>query len=284
MKKEEERQSHYEAYIRAFPFSVEREYVRTSYGKTHVLLAGPPEGKPLFICQGGNTINPMTLSLFAPLARTYRIYAPDTIGHPGFSEENRLSTKDDSFAKWTLELMDYFQISRCAMIGPSYGGGIILRLAVYDSRRINCAVLLAPAGIAYGSFYDMIKDIFLPFTLFHATSSDQYLTQITSALSNNKMKKQDVEIIKDIFRYTKLEKNMPKLTTKAEPQNYQSPTLIIVGQDDVFFPANRLKKRANHIIPNLIDFKSYQMGHYPSADDLIKINEDIQDFLQNYHM
>ncbi|WP_233713490.1 alpha/beta fold hydrolase [Lederbergia citri] len=85
---------HYEDYVKSFKFDVERMYVETSYGKTHVLIAGPKEGKPIFLFQGGNCINPMTLTWFIPLVEKYRIYAPDTIGHPGYSDENRISAKD----------------------------------------------------------------------------------------------------------------------------------------------------------------------------------------------
>ncbi|MGE8004314.1 hypothetical protein [Lysinibacillus sp. NPDC093216] len=61
--------NHYEQYLNSFDFEVERAFVDTSIGKTHVLMAGPKEGKPLFIFQGGNCINPMTLSWFKPLIK-----------------------------------------------------------------------------------------------------------------------------------------------------------------------------------------------------------------------
>jgi hypothetical protein len=49
---------YYENYIKTFTYDIERFYIDTSYGKTHMLVAGPTEGKPLFILQGGNCINP----------------------------------------------------------------------------------------------------------------------------------------------------------------------------------------------------------------------------------
>lgn len=85
-------------------------------------MTGPKEAKPVFIFQGGNCINPMTLSWFSSLFSEYRIYAPDTLGHPGYSAETRISAKDDSFALWISDLMEHFKISKSAFIGPSYGG------------------------------------------------------------------------------------------------------------------------------------------------------------------
>ncbi len=274
---------HYENYIKAFEFEFERIYVDTSYGKTHVLVAGPPEGKPIIIFQGGNCINPMTLSWFSPLIGQYRIYAPDTIGHPGYSDENRMSAKDDSFAHWIAELMNYFNVERSAFIGPSYGAGIILRLATFMPEKIDCAVLVSPAGIKLGSKLKMMKDILLPLVLFNATSKEKHLNQIAGIMSDGSMKEMDKKIIGDVFKYVSLEQDMPKLTEKSELVNYQSPTLVITGKKDIFFPEGKLNKAAKEIIPNLKAYKAYDMGHFPSESYLVKINKDIIDFLKTYY-
>ncbi len=274
---------HYENYINTFSFDVERIYVETSFGKTHILVAGPLEGKPIFIFQGGNCINPMTLSWFTPLIDKYRIYAPDTIGHPGYSDENRISAKDNSFAQWIDELMNYLNIDSSAFIGPSYGAGIILRLAAFMPNKIDCAVLVSPAGIRLGSKIKMIKDVLLPLVLFNATSLEKYLNKITGNMSDNSMRDIDKTIIGDVFKYTRLEQEMPKLTTRKELVNYSSPTIIIAGKKDIFFPESRLNKIAKEIVPNLTAFKTYNMGHFPSEEHLIKINNEIIEFLkENY--
>ncbi len=275
--------SHYERYLDTLPFLVERDYVNTSFGKTHMLKAGPADGKPLFIFQGGNCINPMTLSWFSPLAETYRIYAPDKIGHPGFSDETRISASDESFAKWIEELMNHYSIKSCGFIGPSYGAGIILRLATFKPERIDCAVLVSPAGIKLGSKMSMIKEILLPLLLFNATSGAKHLTNIADRMSDYSMKDLDKQIIGDVFKYVKLEQEMPKLTEKRELVNYQAPTLVIASKKDVFFPEPKIKEVTKEIIPNLVDFKSYDMGHFPSDDFLQKINEDIYGFLKEYY-
>ncbi|WP_281202635.1 alpha/beta fold hydrolase [Cytobacillus kochii] len=274
---------HYDNYLESFDFDVEQIYVDTSYGETHILIAGPPEGKPIFIFQGGNCINPMTLSWFLPLVDTYRVYAPDTIGHPGYSGESRISAKDNSFAQWIKELMDYFNIDSSAFVGPSYGAGIILRLATFMPEKIDCSVLVSPAGIRLGSKMRMIKDILLPLVLYNGTSSQKYLNKITDIMSDNSMKEIDKKIIGDVFKYIRLEQEMPKLTTKEELTHYSSPTLIIAGKKDIFFPESRLNKVAREIIPNLIAFKTYDMGHFPSEEHLININNDIVEFLKNYY-
>ncbi|MEI5909694.1 alpha/beta hydrolase [Bacillus spongiae] len=275
-------QEHYENYLQTLKFSVERLYIDTSFGKTHVLVAGPPEGKPLFIFQGGNCINPMTMSWFSPLTSRYRIYAPDTVGHPGFSDENRISAKDNSFALWIKEIMDFLHIESSAFIGPSYGAGILLRLATFMPNKIDCSVLVSPAGIQLGSKISMIKDILLPLMLYKLTSYDKYLNKITNIMSANSMKEEDKKIIGDVFKYVKLEQDMPKLTERNELLDYSSPTLTIVGKKDIFFPESRLKEATEEIISNL-SYKAFDMGHFPNEVYLDKLNKEISEFLQYYY-
>jgi pimeloyl-ACP methyl ester carboxylesterase len=276
-------QTHYEEYLKTFQVEIERVYIDTSYGKTHVLVTGPADGKPLFIFQGGNCINPMTLSWFMPLLDSYRIYAPDTIGHPGFSEENRISASDKSFALWIRELLQYFNLNSSAFIGPSYGGGIILRAATFMPEIIECAVLVSPAGIRLGSKLTMIKDILWPLILFNLTSSEKHLNQIASVMSDNSMKEMDKKIIGDVFKHTRLEQDMPKLTEKRELENYKAPTLVIAGRKDVFFPEKGLREVAKEIIPNMIEFLDYDMGHFPSDSYLKKMNDEILRFLRMHY-
>jgi pimeloyl-ACP methyl ester carboxylesterase len=181
--------------------------------------------------------------------------------------------------------MNYFNIERCAFIGPSYGAGIILRLATFMPNKIDCSILVSPAGIQLGSKIEMIKNILLPLILFNtmSSSSEKYLNKITNIMSGNSMKEIDKLIIGDIFKFIKLEQEMPKLTEKEELMHYNSPTLIIAGENDIFFPANRLNKVAREVISNLTAVKTFEMGHFPSEERLIEINNEIKEFLSTYY-
>lgn len=273
-------EQHYESYLQILNFDVERRYVKTSFGNTHVLVAGPAEGKPMFILQGGNCINPMTLSWFSSLVEKYRVYAPDTPGHPGLSDETRMSGKDHSFARWIEELMDDFHLNRCAFVGPSFGAGIILRLASFMPQKIDCSILVSPAGIRLGAKVRMMKKILLPLFLFKATADEKYIESITGIMSDHQMKRADRQIIADIFRHVKLEHEMPKLTEKKELMQYYAPTLVIAGKKDIFFPESSLREAVKEIIPNLSAFKAIDMGHFPNEEHLQLINVEMKHFLE----
>ncbi|MBM6617947.1 alpha/beta fold hydrolase [Bacillus suaedaesalsae] len=269
---------YYNKYLTTFNVKMEKKYVNTSFGKTHVLIGGPKEGEPLFLFQGGNCINPMTLSWFTPLLSKYRVYAPDTIGHPGYSDETRMSANDGSFARWIQELMTHFQIDKCAFVGPSYGAGIVLRMASYMPNKISKAVLVAPAGIQMGSKLIMIQKVLIPLLAYKLTGKREFLNRLTDEMSLKTMNEVDRTIIGEIFNSTKLEQDMPKLTEKSELTHYHAPTLVIAGEEDLFFPADRIEVGINTILPNA-KFKSLSMGHFPSQDQLEMINQEILEFL-----
>jgi len=249
----------YELYIAKLEVNFERVFVETSFGKTHVLVTGPKDGRPIFIFQGGNCINPMTLSWFLPLLQNYRVFAPDTIGHPGFSDENRISARDESFACWISELMGHFDIEKSAFVGPSYGAGIILRLAAFMQEKIACSVLVSPAGIQLGSKLEMIRKILVPLMLFKLNGSSKQMNKIANIMSDYSMKEIDKEIIGNIFQYVKLEQEMPKLIEKRELVNYTAPTMVISGEKDVFFPRAKdpENSKRNHPKSNKLLFIRY---------------------------
>jgi pimeloyl-ACP methyl ester carboxylesterase len=273
----------YEEYLTQFDSLISRDYVQTRFGRTHVLVLGKEDGKPLFIFQGGNCINPVTLSWFKGLLDEYKVYAPDTIGHPGYSDETRISASDGSFAEWTADLMDHYKVEKCAFIGPSYGGGIILRLAAFMPERIQCAVLVAPAGISLGSKLKMIKEILVPMISYKMNGSARSLRKIADIMSSNSMKQLDESIIGNIFKHTTLEQEMPKLTTSEELRDYSAPTLVITGTEDVFFPGNKISQKAEGLLGDWLELKQYQMGHFPSTAHLEKIDTDIKEFLKNHY-
>ena len=275
--------NHYEEYLTQFDSLIGRDYVQTRFGSTHVLVMGKEDGKPLFIFQGGNCINPVTLSWFKGLLEEYKVYAPDTIGHPGYSDETRISASDESFAQWIADLMDHYKIEKCGFIGPSYGGGITLRLAAFMPDRIQCAVLVAPAGISLGSKLKMIKEILVPMVFYKINGSSKSLRRIADVMSSNSMKQLDESIIGNIFKHTTLEQEMPKLTTAEELKEYNAPTLVITGTEDVFFPGEEISRKAGGLLGDRLELIKYKMGHFPSTAHLEKIDKDIKKFLKNHY-
>ena len=95
----------------------EKQYIGTTFGKTHVLIIGDTKKRKMITLHGGNGISPLNIRIFIPLLEEYCIIAPDVIGMPGKSEPYRnLDTNKDDYGLWLGEIMDNFEV-----LGEKYG-------------------------------------------------------------------------------------------------------------------------------------------------------------------
>jgi hypothetical protein len=111
--------------------------VDTRFGDTHVLATGFEDTPPVVILPGGNFLNPTCLGWFVPLAKDHRLYAPDIIGQPGNSTQERLSSGGDGYAWWVEDAMDGLGLEQSPFVGVSYGAGIALRTMGYAPERVS---------------------------------------------------------------------------------------------------------------------------------------------------
>ncbi|KKB33644.1 alpha/beta fold hydrolase [Bacillus thermotolerans] len=274
---------HYENYLPLLEAEVEREYVKTRFGTTHVLQLGKKGGQPLFIFHGANCINPMTLSWFKPLFNEYRIYAPDLIGHPGYSVEGRLGTKDGSFASWANDLLDHYHIQKTAFAGVSYGGGIALKTAAAYPEKAVCTMLVVPAGIVPFSKWWTARTMMMPYLLYQLNDAAKQRQAITDALSSGCMRDIDEDIMSTILQHVSIEYHLPDGITRRKLKHYQAPTLVIAGDDDVFFPSHLLFKKAVQLLGDCLEWHAYRMGHFPSEYFLEEINRSMASFLKKHY-
>ena len=100
--------------------------------------------------------NWVQLNAFQTFANAgFNVYAPD---YPGFgkSEGNPEYQLDSNFSngsKFILDFTEELKLSKSNIVGPSMGGGIVLRTLI-DYDIISSGIVIAPAGIQ-----QMIKDL-----------------------------------------------------------------------------------------------------------------------------
>ena len=255
-------------------------FVDTRFGKTHILELGSEEGEPLVIFHGGNITNPVSLSWFKPLMSDYHIYAPDTIGHPGKSDETRISPRDDSYAHWAVDFLDEIGLNQANFIGPSYGGGITLKIAANAPERISKAVLIIPSGIANGSKTGLIFEIFIPLLIYKYFPNHDRLVRAVQPMLSEEMDEDLLQHIGNVLRYVKFEREFPRPVTEQELKGFKASTLVFAGEKDIFFPAEAIIPRVKAIIPNLAAAECMKgSNHFPPKQTLDYINKRIKTFL-----
>lgn len=254
---------------------VTRRWIDTSFGATHVLEAGPHDAPPVVVVQGGNFLNPLTLAWLAPLTERYRLLAPDTVGHPGLSDERRPSPRDASYGLWATEVLDGLELGRAPVVGISYGAGIALRLAGVAPDRIAAAALLVPAGFVAPPIVPLLGRVVAPMLAYLARPSDARLTRAVRPMFGGRPDPVWTEAIGAVFDHVRLESGMPTPATRAELHGFAAPTLVLAAEHDPFFPGEAVARKAREVAPHAEVHVMSGEAHVPGPEALRAANERI---------
>jgi len=242
----------YDRQVAKLPFPVEDRYVDTRFGRTHLLLGGPKDAPPLVVFHGGNDTNPSSLGWIAPLVREFRIIAPDTIGHPGRSAPVRLPPGNLSYGTWVADWMEQLKLGSAAMMGGSYGAGILLNAMACIPERIAKAVLFIPSGLVSFPLGVMLGGFVVPLVRYTLSPSDRNLEALLRPIFGKYPSAPEaVESSRMTFRHVRIEPNMPKNVSRKELARCRAPVLVLPGEGDLLFPAQAVIRRAREVIPNL---------------------------------
>ncbi len=73
----------YATTLAALPFPHEERWVQTAFGRVHVVVCGPSDGRPLLLWHGATAPAPFVLCApsLRPLVARFRVYCPDLPCH-----------------------------------------------------------------------------------------------------------------------------------------------------------------------------------------------------------
>ena len=262
---------------------LEERILETRFGSTHLLVLGPPDGPPFVHFHGGNAFNADTLAWYLPLAKTYRIYAPDTVGHPGKSAETRLSSKDLSYGEWAAEVLDRLALERTAALGSSFGAGILLRLLTVAPERITKAVLVVPSGVVNPPVWPMLSRLIWPYLRYKLRPSRDHARQLLQPLFAD-AEVDDVQLDRSnlIFRHYRSIRTMPRPATEAELARFTAPTLVLAAELDMMFPARLVLPRVREIMKGFVAAEQLDgSAHFPSVETQQQILARVAAFMED---
>lgn len=269
----------YDEHMRNLNTRFEDIYVQTRYGKTHIVNLGNKDSIPLVCLHGGNSITPDMLKSDLPLLERFNVFAVDTIGHPGKSDETRLSSTDLSYGYWLLDVMNELQFDTINIYSGSFGAGIAIRLATVAPQRINKLALFIPSGIANGSIKDKLK-LFIPYFRYKLRPTNQNMIRLSNTLMT-RFDEERIEMLQAIFNHVKINPQMPRPAKNGELDNLKAPTIIMAANNDILFPASKVIPRAKEIFPNLIYTEIIDSLHEPSEEIYNHIHKVAYEFFFN---
>ncbi|MHA1989682.1 MAG: alpha/beta fold hydrolase [Candidatus Hodarchaeales archaeon] len=269
----------YDKHLNKFNQFYEDIYVQTRYGKTHIVNIGNKDSIPLVFLHGGNSFTPDMLASDLPLLDKFNVFAIDTIGHPGKSDETKLSSEDLSYGYWLLDVINELQLDSINVYSGSFGAGIAIRLATVAPKRINKLSLIVPSGIASGSVKDQLK-LLIPYFRYKLRPTDKNLLKLCRTLMT-RFDEERIEMLQAIFSHVSINPKMPRPAYDGELDDLNAPTIVIAAENDILFPASRVIPRAKKIFSNLIYIEEIKSLHEPTKENYAHIHKIVTDFLFN---
>jgi pimeloyl-ACP methyl ester carboxylesterase len=243
----------YATRLRALGGAVSSRTVETSHGRTHLLLAGDwsedgaeGAGAPaLVVVHGANGDAAQMAAAYAFLAERHRCVFVDMPGEPTPSLGERIPRGDDSLARWMAELLDGLGLSRVSLLGMSGGGYVVLRAAMGLGDRVERIVAVVPEGfVEIGEIPDPTPE--------NAGSFVMAITEPGSGFPRAVVEKMAEQTALS-FAAVREPMRLGPLFGPEDFAGFEVPVMIIAGGEDAIFDGRELLRRAEVIVPSLVE-------------------------------
>lgn len=252
----------YDRQLERLPIPYRDLYVSTSFGKTHIIETGSPEGEPLLVFHGGNATTAYNLLACDFLFQDFHIYGVDIIGHPGKSAQTSLSAFGYDYGKWAGEVINALGYDKMSLFGGSFGGGVIAKTMCAAPDRVKRVVLYIPSGIKNAMQLKNAQMMF-PMILYWITKEDKWLkkTMMPMAITEENITDDIYQTAKLSIDHVKVKTTMPTNVAALMMRECKAPTLVMAAQKDCLFPGPGVLERAKRIIPNCRTYLIRGRGH-----------------------
>jgi pimeloyl-ACP methyl ester carboxylesterase len=262
------------------PVPYQTRMINTRHGKTHIVIGGPENGRPIVLFHGWSSFAATLGVEFPFLFNAFRVYMPDIIGQTGKSDPNRPPTKGSVYADWVADILNELNLQKAIVMGVSGGGWITLKFAAYYPDRITKAIAISTAGLSPQNFSAIVRGM-LPAAIFPNSTTIRWLLDFfTAPTTQIGDRTQALEkIMKIQIKYFK-SNAVPGQLSEWELRQITAPLLILMGEyERIFFPIVSIE-RAKQYIPGLVSAELVaNAGHIMTTDQPEWMHKRILDFL-----
>ena len=258
----------------------ESTFVETRHGRTHVIISGKKNGPPVVLFHGLSANPTMWIMQIEALAKTYRVYAPDTIGQMGKSAPVRLPERGPGYGEWAADTLDGLGLKQANLIGSSFGGWLIFKLAAVAPQKIKSAILMSTAGIKRAGFVARLGFLLVPMIPFPMKASEMGLKMM---LPPGVQPDANTQALSDLMMAHFRLEQVPGPLPDTDLKTLTAPTALMMGQYDIAFNPNAVIERALRVLPNLVSVEVVPgVGHGMNVDKPAEVNARLLAFLQKY--
>lgn len=224
--------------------------VDSSFGPSHVLVAGPGNAPPLVCLHAMRTGSAHLLSEIQGLAGRFRLIAPDLPGQSVLGPPVRAPLSDSSLADWLVEVMGELGVDAAPVLGISWGGFVARLAATTHPARFRALVLIVPAGIVNGSHWRGLTRMALPLLRYRVRPTTAHLKEFLQPLLTT-WDEDWASYMADTLRDMKIDPRIPPLATDAALRSLHLGTLVLGAEDDISFPGRAMVERVCALVPGV---------------------------------
>lgn len=257
--------------------------VETSFGKTHIIITGKNNARPLVLLHGSSANSSSWIYNMEALGRNNRLYAIDINGHPGKSRLTKLFKEPNDYAQWLDEVFKRLQIKEAAIVGWSYGGFAAQWYLHAHPDKVRRLVLLANSYVDQQPDLSFVLHIYYYILFPSLEKARKEVEWINGGPINDSYK---AERLAEFIHYQNLYGNPNVISpyTSVPLESIRSstvPVLILMGDRDVVFDARKAQAYCKKINNPHIRFEIISgSGHLLPVDRPGEINALIQGFLE----
>jgi pimeloyl-ACP methyl ester carboxylesterase len=140
-------EARYRALLGRWPVPHDEMTVPTRAGDTFIVASGSPLAPAVVLLHGSGTNSGSWIRDIAVWSQSYRVYAVDLIGEPGFSAPSRPALASGAYAEWLDDVWAALGLTKPLVAGISLGGWLALDFAVRRPGRVAALSVISPSGV-----------------------------------------------------------------------------------------------------------------------------------------
>lgn len=260
-----------------WPVAYEEQRLKTSFGRTHLMISGPRDAPPLVLLHGFLNTPLMWRFNIEGLAEQFRVYMPETMGDAGLSRSKQISLRPESWSEWLEELLDALGLDRVKLAGFSLGGWHAARFALNKPARVESLALLSPVP-----FFRMVPINLLREAL-SITLTDRK-PDVRRLIGKQYAAQFYPDKAYELMQYASLTGYLPNLPlfpremTGGEWKKLPDRTLVIIGDEEIYFDGEEAVRIARKHLPGENVHFLEETGHSVSIERPGEVNRLLLDF------
>lgn len=224
----------------------------------------------LILLHGSGMNSSMWIKEMEEYSKCFRVYAIDTLGEPGRSDEVQLPFKTDDLADWLNEVFHGLSIEKASIVGISLGGWLGTKFSIKYNQKVDKLVLLCPSGIGPQKKSFIFK--FLLYSLFGEKGINRLYYKING---DKPIPEIMLQYQKLIAKYFNFRKGTIPIFSDQELSKLTMSVALFVGGKDIMLHSEKTAKRLERLLGHAkINFLAEE-GH-----SIVNQGDKVREFLR----